>query len=56
MADPLDQTGASEGRFRSLEFGFLKSFIVSPCNIVSVLSNRYYSTGVLKYVDVVYTL
>ena len=56
MIEPVAQTGASDGMLRSFETDFLKSFMLSPCNIVSVLSNRYYSTGVLKYVDVVYTL
>jgi hypothetical protein len=34
----------------------LKSFMLSPCYIVSMLSNRHYNVGVFKYVDAAYTL
>ncbi len=53
---PLPHTGDSVARRNSLEFDFLRSFMLSPCITVSLLSNRNKYGVIFKYVDFVYTL
>ena len=56
IVDRMPQTGDSDGGMNSLGTDFLESFMLSPCYIVSMLSNRHYHSGVFKYIDSAYTL